>query len=124
MKPYIKKAISEPIRNGLSTEDRWNGRDQGLIGCWEKGREKGAAEPDLRQRALAGELMELCWARGNENYLAYHQGLRGVDLEVDPANLMVLTCSATGWKYAFCGDKEERQKLQQKLDRERLANKE
>lgn len=124
MKPRVNRAISKRIRQGLSTEDRWNGGDQGLIGCWEKGREKGAADPDLRQRALAGELMELCWARGNEHYLAYHQGLKGVDLAVDATELMVLTCSATGWKYAFCGDKEERQKLQQKLDRERLANKE
>jgi hypothetical protein len=36
-----------PIRQNLTWEERWRAEDRGLIGNWEKGREKRLADPDL-----------------------------------------------------------------------------
>jgi hypothetical protein len=36
----IHRSITEPIREGASWDERWNAADDGLIACWERGREK------------------------------------------------------------------------------------
>src|SRR5579871_2064248 len=81
-----------------SREERWHGPDEGLVGCWERGREVRLEQPDLARRAMKGELLTLWWRGGldhlkseeeqkekgkpqkrygNLNYLATWQGLRG-----------------------------------------------
>jgi hypothetical protein len=90
-----------------------NGPDNGLIACWERGREKRAESPDLAADAELGKLVLLPWRGGVEkavkskqkfgslNYLAMWQGLRGEDLDIDPNTATVITCIATGVSVTF-----------------------
>lgn len=59
MATKIFRSITEPIRKNMSWDDRWNREDQGLIACWERGREKSKQEPDLASLARSGELVVL-----------------------------------------------------------------
>lgn len=108
MTPIIQRSTSAPIREGLSYDELWNGPDLGLIGCWERGREKARREPELAARAISGELVILPFKGGVEKsikkkqkfgtlfYLAMWQGLRGEDLSIDPTTEPSLVCTATG----------------------------
>lgn len=50
----VQRSITEPIRIGISWQERWSREDHGLIACWERGREMRAArERYLRVRADA-----------------------------------------------------------------------
>ena len=112
----IHRLISEPIREDQNWEERWKGKDQGLIACWERGREKSREDPALAARAREGQLVVLGWKGGVEKaikkkqkfgtlyYLAMWQGLRGEDLNVDLTEEVVLTCTATGMAVAFTND--------------------
>lgn len=112
----IQRSITEPIRQGAKWDDRWNGEDNGLIACWERGREKRREDPSLASRAADGELVALPWKGGVEkaskkkqkygtlSYLAMWQGLRGEDLSIDPAEEVLLTCTATGMVVVFTND--------------------
>lgn len=51
MSQRIRGSISEPIREGLSWDERWKGPDNGLIACWEVGWHQGERDPELRERA-------------------------------------------------------------------------
>jgi hypothetical protein len=97
-------------------EDLWEGADDGLIACWERGREMAAEVPALVARMQAGELVVLPWSGGYEHepgkkvpekkqgsrfYLAMRQGLLGEDLDVDPAVKVRLTCSVSGVVVTF-----------------------
>ena len=87
------RSKDEPIRQCLSTTERWLGADNGLIASWERGKELSVEDPGLRARALAGELVVLGWKGGIEKrtkkgwqygtlrYLAMWQGLRIRDRE-------------------------------------------
>jgi hypothetical protein len=110
----IYRSKDEPIREGLSWEQLWLGPDQGLIWCWERGRQKRTDEPDLAARAERGELPLLAWKGGVEKrrqegkpiagtweYLAVWQGLRGEDLHIDRKQKVTLICSATGQVVEF-----------------------
>ena len=118
MSTLVTKSIAKPIRDvrGVTTDELWSGPDNGLILCWEKGRERAAQQPALAEQAIRGELPELCWARGAPNYQAYWQGLRGEDLSVDAEKTFEQECVKTGRVFAFGGDRVERQKRQLKLD--------
>jgi hypothetical protein len=86
----ITRSISEPIRQNLTRNERWDSDDNGLIACWERGREKALEEPGLATSAIVGQLVLLPWKGGVEralkkkekygcyNYLAMWQG--GVQL--------------------------------------------
>lgn len=113
----LHRSISEPTRENASWKERWSGLDQGLIACWERGREKSEENPALAARARDGQLVILGWKGGVEratitkkqkfgtlNYLAQWQGLRGEDLSIDTAEEVVLTCAATGVAVVFTGD--------------------
>jgi hypothetical protein len=114
MKIYC--SISEPIRENLKWEERWRDIDQGLIACWERGREKSAEDPALAAQARDGQLIVLPWKGGVEraiktkrkfgtlSYLAMWQGLRGEDLDLDLAEEVELTCAATGVTVVFTND--------------------
>lgn len=67
---FITRAITEPIRQGITYAERWDGPDGGLIQCWESGRkaEPGKACP---------------WKDGSPNREAWEQGQRGEDLRVE-----------------------------------------
>jgi hypothetical protein len=105
-----------PIRQNLTWEERWRAEDCGLIGSWEKGREKRLADPDLAAQAASGQLVVLPWKGGVEKeikkkqkfgtlfYLAMWQGLRGEDLDIDLDQEVSLTCSVTGMIVVFTGD--------------------
>jgi hypothetical protein len=112
----IQRSITEPIREGAKWEERWNAGDDGLIACWERGREKRLEDPPLAAQAAAGQLVVLPWKGGVEKaikkkqkfgtlfYLAMWQGLRGEDLNIDPTQEIVLNCTATGMAVVFTSD--------------------
>ena len=110
---YLRRSINEPIREGLRVPELWSGPDNGLIWCWERGRQKRVKEPDLAARAERGELVLLAWRGGVEkkieadkklgtlNYLATWQGLRGQDLYIDVEGEAVVVCSETNQAVEF-----------------------
>jgi hypothetical protein len=112
----IYRSIAVPIREGLSTEERWHGSDHGLIASWERGREKSGEDPTFAAQAREGQLVVLPWKGGVEKaikkkqkfgtlrYLAMWRGLRGEDLDIDSAQEVVLTCTATGMAVVFTSD--------------------
>ena len=112
----IHRAISEPLRSGLDWNETWKGADRGFIQCWEVGRRRAAAEPQLAEACLAGQLPPLGWKGGvvkrlkkpekfgSFRYLAEWQGLRGEDLHIDLAKELSLICSATGMTVVFTSD--------------------
>lgn len=116
----VHRSISTPVRSGLSTEERWQGPDHGVIAAWERGREISEESSDESQeliaRARRGELAILPWKGGVERalktrqkygtmrYLAMWQGLRGEDLDVDLVGELVRTCAATGMTVIYTND--------------------
>ncbi len=129
----LNRSIKIPIRDGMSLDEKWKGPDDGLIWCWERGREKRDSEAELARRAENGELPVLAWAGGVEkrlkmedkqgtlNYVATWQGLRNEDLAIDTDTERVITCARTGQPVKFTknyvapkeGKKEEPAKLNQ-----------
>ena len=111
-----RRSIREPIREGQKWEERWNDEDQGLIACWERGREKSREDAALAAQAREGQLVILPWKGGIEKaikkkqkfgtlyYLAMWQGLRGKDLDIDWTEEVALTCTATGMAVVFTSD--------------------
>jgi hypothetical protein len=121
----LYRSIEEPIRKNLSWAELWKGPDNGLVCCWERGREKRIEDPDLAVRASNGELVPrvrikkskqyrgLVWKGGVEKkleaerkpgtlkYLAAWQGLRGEDLDIDPDGERVIECAKTGQLVVF-----------------------
>lgn len=105
MAHHIKCSISEEIRESTSWDEAWLGPDKGLITCWEVGRLKAKEEPDLADRAKAGELVPLPWEGGLQtaikkiknygtfNYLAMWQGLRGENLDIELGKTYTIVCS-------------------------------
>lgn len=114
MKTY--RSITEPVREDIDWEERWLGIDQGLIACWERGREKSAEAPNLAERARRGQLVVLPWKGGVEKtikktqkfgtlrYLAMWQGLRGEDLNIDDSKEITITCAVTAMPVVFTSD--------------------
>ena len=112
----IHRSTSEPNRANAPWQERWNDTDQGLIACWERGREKGRHEPSLAALARDGQLVVLPWKGGIEKaikskkkfgtlfYLAMWQGLRGEDLDIELAKEIACTCTATGMTVVFTND--------------------
>jgi len=110
------RSITEPIRDGATWDERWNGEDGGLIACWERGREKQLEDPALAAQAAGGQLVVLPWKGGVKEaikkkqnfgtffYLAMWQGLRGEDLNIDSAQEIKLSCTATGMAVVFTDD--------------------
>lgn len=119
MSQRIFRPYTESKREGLSWDERWRGNDNGLITCWEVGREIREKESELARRAENGELPVLGWKGGVEKkskegekygtlfYLAQWQGLRGKDLEIDMSQEPELICSKTGMKVIYTGDFEK-----------------
>ena len=113
MAARLQRSINTPIREGLSWEQTWQGPDDGLIYCWEHGREERLARPEDAARAERGELVGLDWkggvrkklkaerARGTLRYLATWQGLRGEDLDIDLGGETIVVCSRFGQAVVF-----------------------
>jgi len=113
MGTHITRSIKEPIRESLSWDERWKGPDNGLITCWEVGRELGKKEPELAEQAKNGALPVMGWKGGVSKklktnilpgslfYLAKWQGLRNEDLSIDMDAELILTCSKTGQKVLY-----------------------
>lgn len=112
----IVRSVKEPIRVGLSWDERWGDIGRSVISAWERGREKRLESPVLATAAKNGQLVILPWKGGVEkaikktekygvfHYLAMWQGLRGEDLDVDPEQECSLTCSITGMTVIFTSD--------------------
>ncbi len=111
----VTRLITAPFREYKTWDDRWRAEDQGLITCWEKGRELSLAKPDLAQRALKGELIPLGWKGGVEktikskkygslNYLATLQGIKGEDLFIDTEIELQMTCTKYHVDVIFTSD--------------------
>ena|SRR5271157_4029410 len=97
----LHRSLERPIREGLSWEELWHGPDQGLICCWEVGREERAEKPELAARASSGELVPLGWKRGTLKYLARWQGIRSEDLDLLLDSQRVIVCTKTGKSISF-----------------------
>lgn len=109
----LKRSIDEPIREGLSWTDLWQGPDDGLIWCWERGRQERLERPDDAARAGRGELIGLDWKGGVRKkvkadtmpgtlrYLATWQGIRGEDLDIDLESECTIVCSRFGQTVVF-----------------------
>ena len=109
----LRRSVDQPIREGLSWSETWEGADKGLICCWERGREKRVEEPELAARADKGELVVLAWKGGVQEklksekkpgtlqYLAAWQGLRGEDLDIAIEGERVIVCTKTGQAVVF-----------------------
>jgi hypothetical protein len=119
MTQHVHRPIDLPLRTGLNRSQLWESADNGLIKCWEVGRQRAARFPDLAQRCRADELPVLGWKGGvsrslkkNEKYgslkyLAQWQGLRGEDLDIDLSVERVLTCSRTKMVVTFTPDRSK-----------------
>lgn len=117
MTSRIRRPITMPKRPTLSWKDTWEREDKGLMLCWEVGRELAAKRPDLVQVCLNDELPALGWKGGvsrslkklekfgSLNYLAQWQGLRGENLDIDPTQDTIKTCSRTHMIVTFTPDK-------------------
>lgn len=101
MPANLNRSIECPIREGLSWEELWQGPDQGLICCWERGRQKRILTPSLALRAGNGELVSLVWKRGTLRYLATWQGLRGTDLNITLDGTHEIMCAKTSKSVVF-----------------------
>lgn len=113
MPRHIQRSIDSPLRTGLTRRQLWEDTDQGLIKCWEVGRQRAARFPNLARQCLDGELPVLGWKGGvsrslkklekygSLKYLAQWQGLRGEDLDIDLSVERSLTCTRTKMKVTF-----------------------
>ena len=116
MSQRICRNYQEPIREGLSWEEKWRGDDQGLIISWETGRKISKKDPDLAYLAKKGELPTLDWKGGVDKklklkkkygtlfYLAQWQALRGENLDIDLSKEVEHTCTKTGVKVIYTHD--------------------
>ncbi len=113
MDNILHRSIKTALRQDLDWHGCWAGADNGLIYCWERGRQKRLTDPDLAERAEQGELVTLAWKGGTEsidepldgkktksqkrygslNYLATWQGLRGEDLNIDVEAERPIVCT-------------------------------
>ncbi len=112
MTTRLHRSVHQPIREGLSWDERWMGPDKGLIWCWERGRQKRVEEPEFAAQADKGELVVLAWKGGVDKklkmerkpgtlqYLATWQGLRGEDLELTLEDVSIV-CTKTGQTVVF-----------------------
>jgi hypothetical protein len=116
----LHRSIREPIRKNLNWNDRWKSHDNGLIYCWERGRQLRSENPEFAAKADNGELIILWWRGGVEqklkgkvtkygtlNYLATWQGLRGEDLDIDMHSERELVCSRFGQAVSYKSTTEE-----------------
>lgn len=114
----VYRDVSEPPREGLSWDQRWEGPDRGLIACWERGRTKRLEDPELAAKASLDELVVLPWKGGVEKpikggkygsylYLAMFQGLRGEPLDIDPSADTSRTCSRTQVTVTYTSDRSK-----------------
>ncbi|GAB2913890.1 hypothetical protein [Paralcaligenes ginsengisoli] len=114
---HIFRTIATSIREGLSTQELWLAEDNGLIACWERGRQMALDEPEVAEAAMADELVPLPWKGGvgtttkNKHkygtlrYLAMWQGLRKEDLDIDTAEERQLFCRRFETMVTFTQDK-------------------
>lgn len=112
----ITRSIEASIRQNLDWKATWEGADRGLIKCWETGRQLAQSKPALAAAAKRNELPVTNWKGGvsralkkpekygSLQYLAQWQGLRGVNLEVDPTAEATITCAKTGMVVTFTPD--------------------
>lgn len=118
----IFRSNREQKREGLSWDERWKGRDKGLIACWEVGNALSQKDHQLAEKARNGELPVLGWKGGVSKkiqgkkygplyYLAQWQGLRGEDLDIDIAQEKEMTCSKTGMRVIYTADPAKYSKL-------------
>lgn len=116
MAKRLYRSVDEPIRQGLSWTGKWQGPDEGLIWCWERGRQERLERPDLAARAKKGELVPRDWKGGVKEklkiekkpgtlkYLATWQGLRGEDLDIALDGERTIVCSRTGQAVVFSAE--------------------
>ena len=115
---HVSRSVDEPLREGLSWEEIWQGDDRGLIKCWENGRTiRASTLPEklaLTKSIEAGELPELDWVGGlakklkckkfgSLEYLATLQGIKGEPLDIYTDSEVPLTCTKTGTTVVYAG---------------------
>lgn len=94
---------------------RLKGPDRGLINAWLVGLTKRSSDPELAEKAVAGELPPLVFKGGVSrkikgakigalHYVAAWQGLRGEDLHLDTDEELILQCSKTNVSVTYTLD--------------------
>ncbi|WP_419178548.1 hypothetical protein [Pseudomonas syringae] len=108
-----------PPRVELMHAQVWDAEDEGIIQCWENGRELAVTSQDLAKKCLENELPILAWKGGvsrdmklrkkfgSFKYLAQWQGLRGEDLNIDRTKKYQLVCSLTKIVVTFTSDRSK-----------------
>ncbi len=118
MSHHVYRSVTDSKRKDLSWDETWKGADDGLISCWERGREKAIENTKLADCAMRGELPVLVWKGGVEKkiktkkygtlkYLATWQGLRGDNLDIHMNKEVELVCSKTGMLVIFTSDSKK-----------------
>lgn len=117
----VYRSINEPIRKDPSYDERWHGKDKGLITAWEVGRQLAIEDKKLTEKVKNGELPSLGFKGGhriklkNSNfkygcfyYLAELQGLKNQDLDIDfeRDEKVTLTCTKTKMKTIFTSNQK------------------
>jgi len=116
MSSVVFRSANTPIRKDPSWEEKWKGPDNGLIICWEVGRELRDTDPELADKASRGELPLMGWKGGvtkklkmkkkygSLRYLAQWLGIRGEDLNIDPNIEHTYVCTKTNMTIDFTSD--------------------
>lgn len=113
----ITRSVNEPMREGLTVSQDFDGLDGGLICCWDQGRRMARLGHEFVKQAQEDELPQLdTWRRGTLYYLAVWQGLRGDDLDIDLDAEFTKQCSLTKREWLFSGHREKRDAKQRKMD--------
>lgn len=112
----LQRYKSENLKTSDNYAERWQGPDGGLICAWLAGLQKASVDSQLARKALDGELPVTPFKGGVEkaiktktkvgafHYVAYWQGLRSEDLNIDPQLALQKTCSRTGVLVSFTSD--------------------
>lgn len=113
---HFTRTISDPSYTAQNWHAQWNGADNDLYMCWERGVAKAKENPLLAEAASRNELVPLPWKGGIEKvtkqikrygtfyYLATWQGLRGEPLDIDTSLETPITCAKTGMTVYFTAD--------------------
>lgn len=103
----VTASAKEPPLSQTTYQSRIQGPDKGLLNAWLAGLEQRRINPELANKAQAGELPPFAFKGGVEKkikaqnkigslwYVAAWHGMRGEDLHLDTEKEIQLVCSKT-----------------------------
>lgn len=116
----VTASADQPIRQRLTWQEKWLGSDEGLLACWEAGRQMRHTHPEIAAAAGRDELPSLPYKGGfakkpktkngkygTLHYLAMWKGLRSEELSICIDEEITLKCSRVGVAVTFTYDREK-----------------